>query len=254
MHKIPVEILQEFGCNIEINGVVARHLLSPDRLLLQESDRECMPESKGMPLKCLHFSDAPINDLHNQCYLNGISKNPNGLWFSPFEHDSDGGYTYWKFQNDERALKIDANLNVTLDESETADPLESVFPTHGTVIPSNNRAFGERTFDYPHEITFRDDMKIIALSTIPEIMDFSHFSQARSANALEFTLPIEEIDWAYATQFGQGIFIDPLFPVSISKKDLFNAFRYKWYAQWQEVSGVLWDLNAIESIRYIGDK
>ena len=254
MHKIPVEILQEFGYNIEINGVVERCLLSPDRLLLQESDRESMPESKGMPLKCLHFSHAPINDLHNLCYLNGISKNPNGLWFSPFEHDSDGGYTYWKYQNEERALKIDANLNVTLDESETAEPLESVFPTHGTVIPSNNRAFGERTFDYPHEITFRDDMKIIALSTIQEIMDFSHFSQARFANALEFTLSIEEIDWAYATQFGQGIFIDPLLPVSISKKDLFNAFRYKWYAQWQEVSGVLWDLNAIESIRYIGGK
>ena len=80
-----------------------------------------------MPLKCLHFSDAPIHDLHNQCYLNGISKNPNGLWFSPFEHDSDGGYTYWKYQNEERALKIDANLNVTLDESETAEPLSLYF-------------------------------------------------------------------------------------------------------------------------------
>ena len=253
MHKIPLEILEALGDNVEIDGVINQGLLSPDRLLLQESDRESMPESKGMPLKCLHFSDAPINDLHNLCYLNGISKQPNGLYFSPFEHDSDS-YTYWKERNDERTLKVDANLNVTLDENEPAEKYETIFPDTPFVIPSNNRAFGERTFDYPHEITFLDDMKIIALSTIPEIMDFSHFFQARSANALEFTRTIEKIDWAYATQFGQGIFIDPLLPVSISKKDLFNAFSYKWYAQWQEVSGVVWDLNAIESIRYIGDK
>ena len=89
MHKIPLEILEALGDNVEIDGVINQGLLSPDRLLLQESDRESMPESKGMPLKCLHFSDAPINDLHNLCYLNGISKQPNGLYFSPFEHDSD---------------------------------------------------------------------------------------------------------------------------------------------------------------------
>ena len=253
MSKIPLEILEALGFNIEINGGVIRSHISPDRLLLQESDRACMPESEGLPLKVLHYSDAPIHDLHNQCYLNGISKKPNGLYFSPFEHDSDG-HTYWKQQNDERKLKLDANLNATLDESETAEKIETVFPNTPSVIPSNYRHYGGRTFDFPHEITFHDDMKIIALSTIPEIMDFSHFSQARSTTPLEFTLQIEEIDWAYATQFCQGVFIDPLFPVSISGNDLFNAFRYTWYAQWTEVSGVVWDLNAIESIKYIGDK